>query len=332
MSVTLSIGLQAEDDLIPEALEQLMSRLLQKGSLLKGALYKKYSAFEPESISASKIMADISQLAATVVHSRDALRADISYTLRSGHDIVISLNVYGKSFDNGWKVKLNGHIQLTLSLNDIARPLLRNLQSNEKGDLVKKSYNAEIVMGDAEELFLWSCGVTDQEGNTSFIKNGAMYLESGWSIVEGCSMLYHNDVEEFASDIARIYAEYQWGIITASLLNREHDILQLSSSEILRMQTFEPIKDQMRKTSQSRLSEDWGKIIFLESIDRSIIEHVSVVPKSYLVHILRDLPLELPMITYHDFNSKGSALTADPLSSLLVAYKYILSRLDKERY
>jgi hypothetical protein len=323
MSTILSIALHIDDNVIPEAIKYLFNRLLQRGDVIGGTLCKKYSTGDWEILSIEELMNSIDRLNLDFIHSENALNIEVNYMLASGREILIDVDVYGKRFDAGWKVKFNGHVRLSTSTKEISRSLLQLDRSSASIDRI--GYLEEMVIRDTEELFLRSCGLLTQDETPSFVMNGAMYQESGWSLIEGCFMVYHKDVEDFTADIGRMYAEYQWGIITSALLDRKNDILSMDPAEIERRKTFEPAKLRVQKGVEQKWPGYEEKKRFFDTIAPSSVEKVAKISRNDLISLLRSLPVEVPTVLYYDFQTNGSVLTTSILSSLWPAYQYIIS-------
>ncbi len=68
------------------------------------------------------------------------------------------------------------------------------------------------AVSDSEDFFFLACGLGKYGSLTSRLRFAAMYPELHWPSPDGCFFLFHNRRAEFMRDLARIYADYHWGV------------------------------------------------------------------------------------------------------------------------
>lgn len=351
MGLTLSIACHAEEGKVSKAYVALLNRILAQGSIKKVELHENYprgsDGYLPEIIPSDSLTSTISDLAESLVMSRNALIIEILYNLPSGKAIPLSVDFYGRSFDTlefdgvnygvGTRVRDESHILITLSFNLLAREL-RDLyrDMNATGMEVSESVLLQTenkTVEDAINIFFTACGLSEESHVETYIDHAAMFHEYGWPSPVCCQMIYHKNLQEFSRDFERIYAGFNWGILTSHLLEPDIDIWQFSSTGIEGVKLSsgsDPGRNYLESyryfSKPQGFSPDFKEddiVKFLESLDEETTKKLSKLSVKFMKEALQDAEDYLPEILYWDKGSRGAALTTGTLLSLWRAYQHV---------
>jgi hypothetical protein len=155
-----------------------------------------------------------------------------------------------------------------------------------------------------------------------------MYLELGWPSPVGCSMIYHQQPQDFMTDFWRIYADYNWGIWMTRTFETSLDHWRDNPSPS-RLLKNEPGRDKPQFYRQF-VGPDEREVLFqfLDELTENKVQKLSQVSESEVREILKEMSLYVPDVEFYDFNKCGLAITTYPLLSVWHAYKYIADRLS----
>lgn len=316
MSTTISISLYEKPENVPKLLGALL-RSLEERSIPRGI--ELHEGFYLQNVQRIEVRnsAHIEELMWENKDSNKMLNFNMSYQLLSNRKVGIDLKVPGCKFNNGHNYAENGPITISLSLNDISRPLKDLIrQPNHRFDEKELLEVSELVQRDWDEVFFRACGLYTALDRTHYAQHGAMYIESGWPSAIGCSMLYHRDKREFAADFLRIYREFNFGenmpdlLVSENRINKTKDVNYDKESNLAFYKQFDSY-------------QEVSIIDFLYQLDMENVLALSSLPVEDIDMLLQESSNELIDVKYCNFGEKGGALISSPLHSVWRVYDLI---------
>lgn len=324
MSTTISISLYAEPANIPEAFRALVERMLRRSILSTSVLRSKYAHREGRVLATYQLKRQLPALAATLPASDQGLEIQLEYELISGRRIALDLLLHGVGYEDGLEVQQSGPMTLRFSHSQLAQPLADLLSPNRVPTTVPALAQAGVeVLRDGEELFLRACGLLQDEVQDSMIQHGAMYLEAGWPSPAACAMVFHREVQEFGRDVARIYREYNHGLLIPMTLSDRIDVWEVDKRPSGYL--AKPGRNNRAFYQQFSDPPNGSLIQFLEQLDQRNVRKLSVLPRPQLKALLIAATQTLLDVESYDFNDQGLVLVTDPLSSVWRVYDYLVN-------
>ena len=336
---------------VVKAFASMIRRLSPDAEVHQVRTYSKYQGDCQQEMDLDTLMSIVeSSDSESLADSRDAFHVDLGrYTLASGEQLPLTIQFCGRGFHDGHIVRNDSSLRISTddsglwsSMKRIARDKAwTGLDAPEHLFLAaveKSNRNAEL-------LFLKGCGFIfnvncerwslNYEEET-YIEHSAMYYESGWLDPFRCQMVYHKNIQEFAKDFERIYADYHWGITMPLLYELKKDIWQLSESEIASLNEYRGYarprgKDYLKGYKYiSRPQEftpeqtEMDALNFVDSLDRDKVQKLSNLPASHINDMFSLMAeSELPEVRYRSFGEHGAVLMTGAYLTVWRAYKYL---------
>jgi hypothetical protein len=349
MGTIINIAINTEQEQAGRAYKALLNRLLERSEIKKSTverwIHKKLvkQKLKPGRTSGDMVYIkddilpngeSFDYLINDIPYSNKIFQIRLLYRLFSEEEIGLSLYLNGKDYESGFTVRNNSYIVVSISLNDVDRPL-KNLSYNpyykaltQEQLLADDTFRqlATQVAHDWEHLFLHVCGIDSVE--EPLVQHAAMYLENGWPSPACCAMLYHRDKREFAKDFLRIYRKYNLQEQNISqMLDVDFNLEQdLESYSI----TTDRNKDDYDDFYYNQFDFEDGKLIdFLSELELRKAVKLSRFTESEISAALslagewaEEHEFDYSTI-YLDLKEKGGAILSTPTTSIWRVYEYL---------
>jgi hypothetical protein len=261
MGVSLSIGLYAETNKLPDVSAALYRRLLERGTFQKATIHKGHVDHNLEPTHTELSLENLHMLTQEIylASPNKALFVDMSYPLTSGRWLNIWVEFYGSQFVHGFYSRQYGPIRVTCSLSDLRSTTQEKLATNEiptsftervawQGEnedqevieVLRMLHNQSVEEErlNAREFFFAVCGLLENKqsktslGHAGGIDHAAMYTDLHYPSAVLNSGIFHRDIREYARDFVRIFLEYNRGIFLPMTLKQVPDLWNLQPLEL----------------------------------------------------------------------------------------------------
>ncbi|NQU22094.1 MAG: hypothetical protein HQ567_12480 [Candidatus Nealsonbacteria bacterium] len=251
MSIDYTTSLLVPAEMVAEQFVYLLRRLELRGEVEYSELFDRALGEKERNLSA----ADTHRLdfVQQVVDSDRCMELEMAFTLKSGRQTDLQLQLRGRNYSRGTRIAMEGPITVSVpgrafqsaAHRQAAREWLQSLSEgrpkSQTGFLEQAPDHiisaGEVVFRDAKDLFLTIAGWGTAETKEVSHLAAAMFEELDWPIPMNCFMALHSDAREFCRDLARIYARYHWGISTPRMHGGE---FSLTAAERQKLDFEEP--------------------------------------------------------------------------------------------
>jgi hypothetical protein len=356
MGTIINIAIHTEQEQAGKVYKALLKRLLERGEIKKstveGWIHKNFVKHKPKGGRTSGDMTYIKDdilpigddilpngeafdhLINSIPYSNKIVQIRLLYRLFSEEEIGLSIYLNGKDYESGFTVRYNSYIVVSISKNDVNRPI-----KNISYDPYYKALTQEQLLADDTfqqlatqvahdwaHLFLHVCGMDSVE--EPLVQHAAMYMESGWPSPACCAMLYHRDKREFAKDFLRLYRDYNLENQSAlQMLDMDFNVEQDLESNLI--STDKKVNNENSFYYKQFDFEEEKLIDFLSELELRKVVKLSRFTESEISAALslagewaEEHEFDYSTI-YLDFKENGGAILSTPTTSIWRVYEYI---------